>query len=209
MTFAFITFEGGEGAGKTTLIDKVYKALSSRSLDVIKTRAPGDTRVGDAIRNLLLYHKDISLVPRCELFLFLADRAQHVDEVIVPALKSGHIVLCDRFNDSTEAYQGAARHLDEKRVRDLCHFASDHLQPDLTIYLDVDPQTGLNRAKKTGAVDKIEAEKITFHKEIREAFHRIAKREPKRFHILDASKSPEHVFNEAMRLIDALLAPSR
>lgn len=204
----FITFEGGEGAGKTTLIDKVYRALSSQSLKPVKTRAPGETKLGEEIRNILLHNKNISLVPRAELFLFLADRAQHVEELIQPALKNGKIVLCDRFNDSTEAYQGAARKLDENKVRELCSFACNGLQPDLTLYLDVDPHIGLNRATKTGS-DKIEAEKIDFHKKIRKAFHRIAEREPKRFHILDASQTPEHVFNQAMSFIDAILPSDR
>jgi dTMP kinase len=199
-----ITFEGGDGAGKTTLIDKVYDALASQGRTVLKTRAPGGTKAGEVIRNLLLTHRELVLHARCELLLFLADRSQHVEEVIRPALARGEIVLCDRFNDSTEAYQGGARHLKIDKVRDLCAFATDGLQPDLTLYLDLDPRIGLERAHKmSGSKDKIESEALEFHMSIREAFHQIAKREPNRFHLLDASLPKEAVYLQAMKYVNA------
>ncbi len=202
----FITFEGGEGAGKTTLIDQVYAHLQGQSLKVLKTRAPGGTKAGESIRELVLHHKGISLFSRAELLLFLADRAQHVDEVILPALQQGTIVLCDRFNDSTVAYQGGARGLDVATVKELCAFASHNLQPNLTLYLDLDPKLGLERVNKLGSgKDKIELEKLSFHEKIRRAFHTIAKEEPERFHLLDASLSPEEVFLKAMQVIQPYL----
>jgi thymidylate kinase len=200
----FITFEGGEGAGKTTLIEKIYEWLQRRSLPVLKTRAPGGTKAGEVIRAMLLNGQDLSLAKRTELFLFLADRAQHVEEVIVPALAQGKIVLCDRFNDSTLAYQGGARGFDEGLVRTLCSFATADLQPTLTLYLDLDPKIGLERRQKIGhAKDRIESEELTFHQKIREAFHAIAKKESHRFYLIDASQSPEHVFKQATAIIDA------
>lgn len=199
----FITFEGGEGAGKTTLIEKILQDLLARKLPALKTRAPGGTKTGEMIRNLLLQKGESPLSKRCELLLFLADRAQHVDEVIEPALKENKIVLCDRFNDSTIAYQGGARGFDEALVKNLCAFASLNLIPDLTFYLDLDPKIGLQRVKRSK--DRIEAEDIAFHENIRQAFHRLAKTEPKRFRILDASRSPDQVFQEAMRHINELL----
>ncbi len=206
----FITFEGGDGAGKTTLIDKVYNYLYKTDRDVVKTRAPGGTEMGKEIRNLLLHKHDAPVAVRCELLLFLADRAQHVDELILPALKKEKIVLCDRFNDSTIAYQGGARGLTAGRVFDLCNFACDGLKPDLTLYLDLDPKIGFERNKKAGlAKDRIESETLKFHQTIRKAFQLIAKKEPKRFILIDASKTPEEVYTQAKEKIDALLKSNR
>lgn len=195
-----IAFEGGDGAGKTTLIEKVFAALCHQGRIVLKTRAPGGTPVGEVIRNLLL-HPGTEMSKRCELFLFLADRAQHVDACIAPALARGEIVLCDRFNDSTVAYQGSARGFGVEWVEKLCAFATHDLQPDLTLYLDLDPAVGL--ARVAGSKDRIESEKLEFHQQIRRAFHSIAAKEPHRLVILDASASPEEVFQCAMEQINA------
>ncbi len=204
----FITFEGGDGAGKTTLIDQVFSQLQQRSLKVMKTRAPGGTKAGESIRELILHYKDVSVLPRTELLLYLADRAQHVEEVIRPALKEGYIVLCDRFNDSTVAYQGAGRGIDISTVKELCNFATNNLQPNLTLYLDLDPKLGLERVHKLGTgKDRIEQEKLSFHDKIRHAFHTIAEEEPERFHLVDASRPPEEVFLKAMHIIHAYLTP--
>lgn len=206
----FITFEGGDGAGKTTLIDQLYRDLQTRQLPVLKTRAPGGTEVGQQIRNLLLHTRKDTLDRRCELLLFLADRAQHVEEVILPALAQGTIVLCDRYNDSTVAYQGGARGFSPEMVEDLCSFACQDLKPHLTLYLDVDPAVGLLRAAQAGfQKDRIESEDLTFHYKIREAFRLIAQEEPHRFQILDASKPSQDVFHLAKEKIDALISTCR
>jgi dTMP kinase len=202
----FITFEGGDGAGKSTLIDTVHRYLEKMGRPTFKTRAPGGTKVGETIRSLLLSKHDTPLSERAELFLFLADRAQHVEEVIRPALHHGQIVLCDRFNDSTVAYQGTARGFEPEWTRSLCDFASSDLEPDLTIYLDIDPVIGLSRVMNLGAdKDRIESEGIVFHEKIRKAFHDIARQEPQRFKILDASKSPGEVFEHSLEIIHAVL----
>lgn len=209
-TGIFITFEGGDGAGKTTLIQKIFNDLDARGFHVLQTRAPGGTEIGQDIRNLLLHKHDAPLSKRSELLLFLADRAQHVDEFILPHLKNKKIILCDRFNDSTIAYQSGARGFPEPLVRQLCDFACNGLQPHLTLYLDLDPKIGLERAKKAGlAKDRIESEALKFHQKIRSAFKKISKKEPKRFILIDASQTPDEVYNEAKARIDALLKARR
>jgi len=203
MNGLFITFEGGEGAGKTTLIDRILKTLQEERQDVFKTREPGGTPLGEEIRSLLL-HQMRPLSPFAELALFLASRAQHIDEAILPALRSGKIVLCDRFNDSSIAYQGMARGLGMDKVEAACRFFCHGLEPHLTLYLDIDPEIGLSRAKKERAQDRIEAEDIAFHAKIREGYHAIHKQEPKRFRLLDASRTPEQVFHEAIAIVRSM-----
>ncbi|MBS0620432.1 MAG: dTMP kinase [Verrucomicrobia bacterium] len=202
----FITFEGGDGAGKTTLIERLYKDLTARAHHVLKTRAPGGSPIGSQIRQVILSHHESPMSERCELLLYMADRAQHVDEVLLPALSQNQIILCDRFNDSTLAYQSGGRGISPERVLDLCHYACNGLMPHLTLYLDLDPLIGMERVKRaSGTKDRIESEALEFHQNIRAAFHLIAKKEPKRFILLDASKSPDSVFTAAKERIDALL----
>jgi dTMP kinase len=197
----FISFEGGEGAGKSTLIQKIYEEFLKREKSVLLTRAPGGTMTGELIRHLLLHHDEKDISSRCELFLFLADRAQHVEQVILPALKDNKIVLCDRFNDSTVAYQGGARGIDPDWVRKLCLYATNNLEPSITLYLDIDPLEGLQRVQRSK--DRIEKEDIAFHQKIRLAYLEIAKKEPNRFYVLDASKQPDDVFQQALHVLDA------
>jgi len=204
----FITFEGGEGAGKTTLIDEVSRALASRGLEVLKTREPGGTKLGEHIRNLVLQHSgDYQLSPLTELALFLTSRAQQVEEVILPSLKEGKVVLCDRYNDSTFAYQGIARGLGLERIREFCSFICQGVEPHLTLYLDLDPAIGLKRARshEGSEYDRIESEKISFHQTVRNAFHQLADEEPHRLFILNAENPPKTVFKDAMERIEPLL----
>ncbi len=205
----FVTFEGGDGAGKTTLVKGLTHHLEERGLNVLATRAPGGTPLGQRIRELLLHGQDLQIAKRAEFYLFLADRAQHVEQIILPALEEGRIVLCDRFNDSTIAYQGHARGLSEEQVAAACAFACGDLQPDCTFYLDLPPQIGMERVKKERKGDRIEAETLEFHEKIRASFLRIAKREPQRVTILDASRTPGEVEQHALEKLDALLAAHR
>lgn len=197
-----ITFEGGEGAGKTTLIDALYQYLKNSRQDVIKTRAPGGTEIGQLIRKILLNQHKEKMSFICELFLFLADRSQHVAELIIPSLKQGKIVLCDRFNDSTIAYQAAGRNQEEEWVEKLCSFASLNVPVNLTFYLDLDPELALKRVDRMKDRDRIEAENSRFHKKVRQAFHAIIEKDPKRFVILDASLPPSEVYEIAKRHLD-------
>jgi dTMP kinase len=200
----FITLEGGDGSGKTTLLEALKVALAKQGKTVVTTREPGGTPVGAAIRELLLHSKE-PLSSSCELFLFLADRAEHVEKLIRPALERGICVLCDRFNDSTLAYQAGARGLDREEVRKLCLSACGNLTPDLTLYLDLEPKEAFARIGQMGKrQDLIEAEGIAFQRKIQAAFHQIAKEEPTRFIILDASQSKEEVAAQALKKIEAL-----
>ena len=205
----FISIEGGEGAGKTTLINFLERILQSWGFSVVRTREPGGSILGNEIRSWLLNHRSqIKIGAKAELLMFLAARTQHIEEVIAPALEAGKIVLCDRFNDSTIAYQGIGRGLGFSYVRDLCLSVCGKTIPDLTLYLDVDPVVGLQRTKSiskenaaVGEVDRIESEKLEFHQHVRNAFAQIAKSEPERFITVDASQTQEHVAKTCEHLL--------
>lgn len=209
----FITLEGGEGAGKSTLLNQLADHLSAQGYEVLLTREPGGTALGEVIRGWLLGHQaSFPISNQAELLLFLAARAQHIEELIKPALKEGKIVLCDRFNDSTIAYQGVARGLDYKYVSKLCHLVCGSVQPQLTLFLDVDPQIGLLRTQKmskehaaSGHFDRIESQAIDFHQRVREAFRKIARREPLRVYQINANKPQDAVLAEALRAIEELV----
>ncbi len=204
-----ITLEGGDGAGKSTLMQGLYERLLSRGETPLCTRAPGGTSLGEGIRTLLL-HQKVLMNPRSELFLFLADRAQHMQEVIFPALAQGKIVLCDRFHDSTLAYQGAARGLDQDIIHSLCLFATEGRIPDLTFYLDLPPEVGLTRITKKGMdKDRIESESLSFHEKIRHSFLQIAEKEPKRVRVLDAMQTPDQILQQAIVHINDIFLSSR
>lgn len=201
----FITFEGGEGAGKTTLIEGVARFLSSKGFLVHKTREPGGTALAEKIRILLLENQGEKISCLSELALFLASRAQHIEEVLLPAIKSGKMVLCDRFNDSSVAYQGIARGLGKQEVSNVCTFFSNNLMPDITFYLDIDPAIGLARAEKTGKPDRIEGENFSFHKRVREGFLEIAKMSPDRVHVLDGSIPKERILEQTLSILNGLI----
>lgn len=209
----FITCEGGEGAGKTTLISGLKNELTFRGYDVVVTREPGGSRLGDHIRQWLL-NRDFSIAvgKKAELLLFLAARAQHIEELIRPALAAGKIVLCDRFNDSTVAYQGVARGLGIDSVQSLCDLVCEGLVPDLTFFIDVDPAEGLRRTQgvhkenaKTGEVDRIEAEALTFHQSVRQGLQQLATRYPQRICTLNGNRSCADVFSDAMKRLEDFL----
>jgi len=199
MSGLFVTFEGGEGAGKTTLIEKIGEKLQSLGISVLKTREPGGTVLGEMVRNILLHKAEVPICMHAELCLFLASRSQHLEEVIKPALKQQRVVLCDRFNDSTIAYQGAARGLGMDEVARVCRFMSDGIEPDVTFYLDIEPSLGLKRAKhRNSGQDRMEAEALVFHQKIREAYLLLHGRDPKRICLIDALQPQSDVFLQAM-----------
>jgi dTMP kinase len=201
----FITFEGGEGAGKSTLIEGIFRHLSADGVSAVKTREPGGTKIGEQVRSLLLENRDEKVSPYTELSLFLASRAQHIAEVILPALKAGKIVLCDRFNDSSVAYQGIARGLGKEGVSQACLFISQGLEPDLTFYLDIEPALGLSRVQRARAQDRIEQEGLSFHAKIRKAYLELVNENPGRMRLIDASLPKERVFHESMEAMNYLL----
>ncbi len=195
----FITFEGVEGAGKTTQIALLRTALERERYIVCVTREPGGDAFAESIRSLLLHH---TMTPRAELLLFLASRAQNVEQVIRPQLAAGSVVICDRFIDSSIAYQGCARGLGRETVAALNTFATDELVPDLTMLLDLPPAIGLSRQTDR---NRMEEESLPFHERVREGFLTSAANEPLRFHVLDASEPPELIHERIVTIVFARL----
>lgn len=196
----FITVEGGEASGKTTLIQKIAEHLEANGKQVLITREPGGTPFGEAVRQILL-DPDLSFTfgSRAEMLLFLAARVQHIEEVVQPALSKGKTVLCDRFNDSTIAYQGGARGLGVDHVEQLCLEACQGFHPDLTFFLDINPEKAFQRMK--GAKDRLEGEAFDFHHKVRSAFHALKAKHPERIHVINADQPPEAVFRDALKII--------
>jgi dTMP kinase len=192
----FVTFEGPEGGGKSTLIRALSEKLMSSGIEVIVTREPGAGNVGTAIREILLHGE--SLDPKAELLLFLADRAQHSTSVIRPALARGAWVLCDRYSDSTVVYQGYARGMDIDKLREWNAWATTSLKPQITFLLDLDPEIGLKRIQ---AKDRLDGEPIEFHRKVRNGFLAEAKLEPERWIILPADQPAEHVLELALQAL--------
>jgi len=198
----FITFEGGEGAGKSTLVTKLEKALKEQNRTVVVTREPGGTLLGEELRNIVLHRKGL-IAPNAELFIFLASRIQHLEEKIKPALKQGAIVLCDRFTDSSIAYQGEARGLGMDYVATVANLAVGGFTPDITFYVDIDPKLGLLRMQKRGnGADRLERESPQFHTKVREGFQKLAKAHPSRIHTLDGTLSPDAIFDTAFQILE-------
>ena len=189
----FITIEGIEGAGKTSCIGCVERLLTRNNIEYITTREPGGTNLAEKIRHILLETKDEPPVDLCELLLIFAGRAQHIHNVILPALNAGIWVVCDRFTDATFAYQGGGRGLKTELISDLELITQKDLRPNITFLLDVEPELGLSRAKKRGELDRFEKEELEFFTRVREAYLDAAVRNSERFFVLDASESEEQV----------------
>jgi len=199
----FIAFEGGEGAGKGTQVDRARAYIESRGLQVVVTREPGGTEFGERVREVVLDRETGRLDPRAEALLFAASRAQLVSSVIRPALEAGKVVLCDRYIDSSVAYQGVARGLGEQDVLTLNAWATQGLFPELTILLDVEPQYGLLRSE--GAADRIEAEDPSFHAKVAQAYLKIAEEHPERCVVVDAGGDEDEVGARVREALDKVL----
>lgn len=197
----FITFEGVEGAGKSTLIQSLYTYFNHKNIACLQTHEPGGTPLGEQLREMLLHRRSNIMGKKTELLLFLADRSNHVEQVILPALQEGSIVLCDRFNDSTIAYQ-SNEETDESQLQQLCDFATGNLQPNITFLLDIDPSMSLNRLKNR---DHFENKELAFHKRIRQKFLDLASVHSNRFHILNATLSKSEVFELALSTIQEVI----
>ncbi|HTN44496.1 MAG TPA: dTMP kinase [Nitrospiria bacterium] len=198
----FITFEGTEGSGKSTQIEFLARHLIRRGHTVVSTREPGGTAFGEQIREVLLSVKNRRLDPRAELFLYLASRAQHLEENILPALKNGKIVLCDRFSDATLAYQGFGRGLDMKLVRMAAGYAAKGLRPHLTLLLDLDVRVGLARVMERGRSNRLDREQREFHERVRAGYLRLARMEPRRIKVIEASRTPRDVAKDIEMIVD-------
>lgn len=195
----FITFEGADGCGKTTQIELLNKYLQEKGFKTLVTREPGAKGLGEKLREILLNY-DGEVSPNCESFLFLADRAQHVDCVIKPALKEGVIVLCDRHTDSTVAYQGYGRQLDIAQIKKLNEIAVNGLKPDLTIVFDIDIETSMQRVGKTK--DRMESAGMDFFNRVRNGYLAIAKDEPNRVKVINAADTIERIHNQVVELVE-------
>jgi len=202
----FVSFEGGDGTGKTTQIHALETFLLQQGLSCVVTREPGGTSLGKMIRRLLLEVGDQEIPPAAELFLYLADRAQHVNEIIRPALAAGKIVLCDRFTDSTVAYQGYGRGIDLKLLGQLNDVANDGVCPELTFLLDCPVIEGLGRTSRRPSVegqpreDRFERETLDFHERIRAGFLVMARADPARFRVIDSSRPKDEVSRAIVRI---------
>lgn len=203
----FITFEGGEGAGKSTAIKRIVERLEANGYQIVLTREPGGTPIAEEIRNVILDRKNTNMDPRTEALLYTASRRQHLVEKVIPALKEGKLVLCDRFLDSSLAYQGGARGLGIDNVYNMNLFATEGMLPDLTILFDIEPELGLQRiaANSQREVNRLDVEKMAFHKKVREGFHELVKKFPERIVVVDASKTADEVFEDAYKAIEQRL----
>lgn len=194
----FITLEGPEGSGKTSQLTQFADFLREQGYDVVTTREPGGTSIGDQIRQVLVSMENKNLHPRTEILLFLSARAQLVEELIKPSLENGKIVVCDRYGDSTLAYQGYGHGLPLETLREMLRFATDGLVPDLTLYLDLEVETGLLRKKKKQEWNRLDAYEVAFHRRVRNGYLALAAEEPQRWCVIDASQSKQAV-QQAMR----------
>ena len=202
----FITIEGCEGCGKTTQSELLKKYLESKGLTVVLTREPGGSIVAEQVRNILL-NPNFNVAPYCELMLYEASRAQHLEDIIKPNLKKGHIVICDRFTDSTLAYQGYAMGIDKEVIKKLNNIATSGLKPDLTVYLDINPNKGIKKAKsvnkgKLTGGDRIERESLKFHNNVRKGFLELVKKYPNRIKKVKTSEVIEKTQKEINKEID-------
>jgi dTMP kinase len=198
----FVAFEGGEGVGKSTQIARAAVWLRELGHDVVETREPGGTPLGKELRRLVL-DPDGHVTPRAEALLYAADRAQHVDTVIRPALEAGAVVLTDRYVDSTLAYQGAGRGLDNARL--ITEWATGGLLPDLTVLLDLDPSIGLQRAGARAAPDRLESASLAFHQAVRDGFRALAEQAPARYVVIDAASGVDEIADQVQVAIRACL----
>lgn len=201
----WITLEGGDGSGKTTQSNLLAQWLTDSGRDVVRTREPGGSEVGQLIREIVLHHRG-DIAPRAEALLYAADRAHHVATVVRPALERGEVVLQDRYLDSSVAYQGAGRVLDGTEIRDLSLWAAEGALPDLTVLLDLDPDSArvrLDSADKP--FDRLEAEKTEFHARVRDAYLELAAAEPERFLVVDAAGTPAGISRQIRERVSTLL----
>jgi dTMP kinase len=209
----FITFEGPDGGGKTTQVAMTVETLKARGHNVLLTREPGGTAIGDQIRHVLHDMKNQMMHPRTELLLYSASRAQIVEEVIKPHMASGGLVICDRFFDSTYAYQGYGHGLSLTQLKQITKFATGGLKPDLTILLDIAPEDSLQRRlsslDKGGEWNRLDAMALDFHKRVRDGYHKLVAAEPKRWVVINAAQSVEKVQADILAVLEKRLKEPR
>lgn len=200
----FITFEGGEGCGKTTVIKNLESKLKEKNIDVLVTREPGGSLIAEQIRNIILDKANTMMDPRTEALLYAASRRQHLQEIVIPALEEGKIVISDRYLDSSLAYQGYARGIGMKEVYSINEFAISDTMPDITFFLDLKPELGLERIAlhRSDEVNRLDLEKLSFHQKVYEAYHILAKEFPSRIITIDASQTVEEETNQILEILE-------
>lgn len=196
----FITFEGGECSGKTTIIKEICKALEERKISYISTREPGGIDIAEQIRNIILDVNNTAMTEETEALLYAASRMQHLKERVLPALERGEIVICDRFLDSSLAYQGYARKLGMDSILKINHFALEHL-PDLTLFIDVKPEVALKRLANRNKTDRLDLEDITFHNDVYEGYDQVCKKYPERIRRIDGNQDLEKVCSDCIDVV--------
>ncbi len=201
----FITLEGIEGVGKTTNMEFIHQQLLAAGKEVVLTREPGGTSLGEDIRNLLLGHKHDGMSSETELLLMFASRAEHLSKVIAPAVMDGKYVLCDRFTDATFAYQGGGRGISTQRIQELEQWVQGDMRPDVTFLLDVPVEVGLERAGKRSAADRFEKEDMVFFQRVRDRYLQLADESPQRFRVIDASKALDDVQQQIKDALQGVL----
>ncbi len=204
----FISLEGIEGTGKTTQARLLAGFLEAMGKNVLLTEEPGGTQIGRRIREVLLNPEHREMGSMTELLLYNASRAQHISELILPALKAGKVVITDRFSDSTTAYQGYGRGIDLDLLKSLDNIATGGFRPDLTCLLDLDAETGLRRNRSANKIDRIELEEIGFHKRVKDGFLKLAEREPRRIRVIDASGDINEIQDSIREVVQGFLKGS-
>ena len=202
----FITFEGTEGSGKTTVIEKIEEYYKEKGYNVIRTREPGGSKIAEDIRNVILDVNNTAMDSITEALLYAASRRQHLVEKVIPYLEKGYIVLCDRFIDSSLAYQGYARGLGIDKVYEMNLIATNGLLPDATIYVDVRPEVGLSRIKTNNREqNRLDLEKLTFHQKVYDGYSEVAKKFKSRFRVINGEQSRDEVLNDTIKVLDEII----
>ncbi|MBQ8293221.1 MAG: dTMP kinase [Bacilli bacterium] len=205
MMKAFITIEGNDGSGKSTVIEGLKKVFAERGVDVVFTREPGGSAIAEQIRGIILDPKNTEMDDKTEALLYAASRRQHLRETVLPALEQGKLVICDRFIDSSLAYQGHARGIGIEEVYDMNMFATSGMLPDLTLYILVSPEVGLSRKTHQKELDRLELETNNFHKTVYEGYLKLVERFPERVVLINGEKTKEEVLSETLKVIDKFL----
>lgn len=205
MSGLFIVIEGPDGSGKTTQIKLISEYLKNKGYDIMLTREPGGTRIGEDIREIILDNENIEMSYVAEALLYAASRAQHVYEKIIPAIREDKVVICDRFIYSSLVYQGVGRELGIEKVKEINEFAIQGLNPDITLFFDISPEVALNRKTKYNRGDRLEKEDISFHKNVYNGYMKLIKMYPNDIKVIDATKNIEEVSNQIKVVLDSLL----
>ncbi len=201
----FITIEGTDGGGKSTQIEKLVEYLKSMGREVVVTREPGGTNISEKLREILLDAKNSEMTDITEALLYAASRAQHVEEKILPAVKEGKIVICDRFLDSSIVYQGYARGLDIEMIKTINSFALSKIKPDITLFFDIRPEIGILRKKNMHELDRMEQEKIDFHNKVYNGYKALLNENPERIKRIDAEKTIDEVYKQVIDAVNTIL----